>query len=100
TTDVLAATHNRQLPLNSISIFRFTVLTPGVLGNISGSTFSFHGSWTRQASWTIDGVSMSDVTTGTQVGPLANNLENFHELKIDLSNNSAASGAVGTVTMT
>ena len=99
-SDVRSGELIRQLPLNSISIFRFTVLTPGVLGNISGSTFSFNGSWTRQASWTIDGVSMSDVTTGTQVGPLANNLENFHELKIDLSNNSAESGAVGTVTMT
>ncbi len=90
----------RHLPLNSVSIFRFTVLTPGVIGNISGSTFSFNGSWSRQASWTLDGVSMSDVTTGTQIGPLASNLENFRELKIDLSNNSAESGAVGTVTMT
>jgi hypothetical protein len=98
--DVRSGALIRTLPLNSISIFRFTVLTPGVLGNISGSTFSFNGSWTRQANWNLDGVSMSDVTTGTQIGPLANNLENFQELKIDLSNNSAEHGAVGTVTMT
>jgi hypothetical protein len=94
--DVRSGELIRTLPLNSISIFRFTVLTPGVLGNISGSTFSFNGSWTRQANWNLDGVSMSDVTTGTQIGPLANNLENFQELKIDLSNNSAEHGAVGT----
>jgi len=98
--DVRSGALLRTLPLNSISIFRFTVLTPGVLGNISGSTFSFNGSWSRQANWNLDGVSMSDVTTGTQIGPLANNLENFQELKIDLSNNSAEHGAVGTVTMT
>ncbi|MGH9671827.1 MAG: carboxypeptidase regulatory-like domain-containing protein, partial [Bryobacteraceae bacterium] len=99
-SDVRSGELLRTLPLNSISIFRFTVLTPGVLGNVSGSTFSFNGSWGRQAAWTIDGVSMSDVTTGTQIGPLANNLENFEELKIDLSNNTAEHGAVGTVTMT
>jgi hypothetical protein len=90
----------RAMPLNNISIYRATVLSPGVLANVQGSTASFHGSLSRQARWTIDGVTMSDTTTGTQIGPLANNLENVEELKIDLANNSAEASAVGTVTMT
>jgi hypothetical protein len=43
--DVRSGDLIRTLPLNSISIFRFTVLTPGVLGNVTGSTRS---GWTSE----------------------------------------------------
>ncbi|MPY91177.1 MAG: hypothetical protein GEU99_25105 [Luteitalea sp.] len=99
-SDVRSGEQLRTLPLNTISPYRALSLSPGVIGNTVGATTSFYGSLVRGARWEIDGVTMSDTTTGTQIGPLANNLENIRELKIDLANNSAESGAVGTVTMT
>jgi hypothetical protein len=98
-SDVRPGEMLRSLPLNRVSPYNFFVLTPGVIGNATGSTFSFNGSWSRQTHWTIDGVSASTGYNGDGVAVIVNNMDNFHEMKIDLSNNSAESGAVGTVTL-
>jgi outer membrane receptor protein involved in Fe transport len=42
---------------------------------------------------------MSDGVDETQIGPLANYIESFQELKIDMSNNTAEFGSIGQVTM-
>ena len=42
---------------------------------------------------------MSDGVGGTPIGPLANYIESFKEVKIDLANNSAESASLGQVTI-
>ncbi|MPY91178.1 MAG: hypothetical protein GEU99_25110 [Luteitalea sp.] len=99
-SDVRSGEELRTLPLNQISPYRATALSPGVISNVVGNTRSFHGSLVFQERYTIDGVTMSTASSGDSIGPLANNLENIRELKLDLANNAAEAGAIGTVTMT
>ena len=42
---------------------------------------------------------MSDGVTETQIGPLANYVESFQEIRIDSANNTAEFGTIGQVTM-
>jgi hypothetical protein len=42
---------------------------------------------------------MSDGVSETQIGPLANYIESFQEIKLDISNNTAEFGTIGQVTM-
>jgi hypothetical protein len=72
---------------------------PNVLQASAGSTIRFSGSRTNQSYWSIDGTSMSDGVTETQIGPLANYVESFQEIRIDSSNNTAEFGTIGQVTM-
>lgn len=89
----------RDMPLNSRAIWAQLSLVPNVLQASTGSTIRFAGSRTNQSYWSIDGTSMSDGVSETQIGPLANYVESFQEIRIDSSNNTAEFGTIGQVTM-
>ena len=89
----------RDMPLNSRAIWAQLSLVPNVLQASAGSTIRFAGSRTNQSFWSIDGTTMSDGVTETQLGPLANYVESFQEIRIDSSNNTAEFGTIGQVTM-
>jgi len=89
----------RDMPLNSRAIWAQISLAPNVLQASAGSTIRFSGSRTNQSHWSIDGTTMSDGVTETQIGPLAQYVESFQEVRIDSSNNSAEFGTIGQVTM-
>lgn len=89
----------RDMPLNSRAIWAQLSLVPNVLQASSGSTIRFSGSRTNQSHWSIDGTTMSDGVTETQIGPLANYVESFLEVRIDAANNTAEFGTIGQVTM-
>jgi hypothetical protein len=89
----------RDMPLNSRAIWAQLSLAPNVLQASAGSTIRFSGSRTNQSHWSIDGTTMSDGVTETQIGPLAQYVESFQEVRIDSANNSAEFGTVGQVTM-
>ena len=71
-------------------------LAPGVVNGNDGPRFS--GSLGNQSNWSIDGGTMND-GAGYWIGPLANYIESFQEVKIDSANNSAEFGAVAQVTI-
>src|SRR5262245_26390412 len=89
----------RDMPLNSRAIWAQLSLAPNVLQASAGSTIRFSGSRTNQSHWSIDGTTMSDGITETQIGPLAQYVESFQEIRIDSANNSAEFGTIGQVTM-
>jgi hypothetical protein len=89
----------KSLPLNTRGIWAFIALSPNVLQSATGSTIRFAGSRGNQSTWAIDGTSMSDGVDNTQIGPLANYIESFQEMKIDMSNNTAEFGTIGQVTL-
>jgi len=89
----------RDMPLNSRAIWAQLSLVPNVLQASSGSTIRFSGSRTNQSHWSIDGTTMSDGVSETQIGPLANYVESFQEVRIDSANNTAEFGTIGQVTM-
>jgi hypothetical protein len=90
----------KTLPLNTRSIWAILSLSPNVLQAGGGSsTIRFAGSRANQSNWAIDGVTFSDGVENTQIGPLANYIESFEEIKIDISNNTAEFGTIGQVTM-
>jgi len=95
TADVL-----KSIPLNTRGIWAFLALSPSVLQAGSGSsTIRFAGSRTNQSNWAIDGTTFADGVSNTQIGPLANYIESFQEIKIDIANNTAEFGTIGQVTM-
>ena len=89
----------RDMPLNSRAIWAQLALAPNVLQASAGSTIRFSGSRTNQSFWSIDGTTMSDGMNETQIGPLAQYVESFQEIRIDSANNSAEFGTIGQVTM-
>lgn len=89
----------RDMPLNSRAIWAQLALAPNVLQASSGSTIRFSGSRSNQSHWSIDGTTMSDGVSETQIGPLAQYVESFQEVRIDSANNSAEFGTIGQVTM-
>jgi hypothetical protein len=89
----------RDMPINSRAIWAQLNLAPSVLQAASGSTIRFSGSRTNQSHFSIDGTTMSDGITETQIGPLAQYVESFEEVRIDTANNSAEFGTIGQVTM-
>lgn len=89
----------RDMPLNSRSIWAQLALVPNVLQAATGNTVRFSGSRSNQGNWSIDGTTMSDGVDGTQIGPLAQYVESFQEIRIDSSNNTAEFGTIGQVTM-
>jgi hypothetical protein len=90
----------KSLPLNTRGMWAFLALSPNLLQAGAGSsTIRFAGSRTNQSNWAIDGVTMADGVTNTQIGPLANYIESFAEVKIDVANNSAEFGTIGQVTI-
>lgn len=97
--DVKTADVMKSLPLNTRGIWAFLALSPNVLQAAGSSTIRFAGSRGNQSQWAIDGTSMSDGVDNTQIGPLANYIESFQEMKIDMSNNTAEFGTIGQVTL-
>jgi len=90
----------KTLPLNTRGLWAFLALSPNVLQAGGGSsTLRFAGSRGNQSNWSIDGVTFSDGVDNTQIGPLANYIESFQEIKIDMANNTAEFGTIGQVTI-
>jgi len=89
----------RDMPLNSRAIWAQLSLVPNVLQAAGSSTIRFSGSRANQSHWSIDGTTMSDGISETQIGPLANYVESFQEVRIDAANNTAEFGTIGQVTM-
>lgn len=89
----------RDMPLNSRAMWAQLSLAPNVLQAASGNTVRFAGSRTNQSHWSLDGTTMSDGVSETQIGPLANYVESFQEVRIDSANNTAEFGTIGQVTI-
>ena len=96
-SDVRTADQLRTLPLNDPGIYSTLAITP--MMSFRGGTYTFAGSKLNQSQFAIDGTSMSDGVNETPIGPLANYIESFKELKIDIANNSAESASLGQVTI-
>lgn len=97
--DTKTAEMLKSIPLNTRGIWAFLSLSPGVLQAGTGSTIRFAGSRGNQSHWAIDGITFSDGVDETQIGPLANYIESYQEIKIDIANNTAEFGTVGQVTL-
>jgi hypothetical protein len=97
--DTKSAELLKSIPLNTRGIWAFLSLSPNVLQSSAGSTIRFAGSRGNQSHWAIDGTTMSDGVDETQIGPLANYIESFQEIKLDIANNTAEFGSIGQVTM-
>ena len=96
-SDVRTAEQLRTLPLNDPGVWSFLAVTP-MLSLRSGS-YTMAGSRYNQSQFSIDGTSMSDGVGETPIGPLANYIESFKEVKIDIASNSAESASLGQVTI-
>ena len=97
--DTRTADQLKTLPLNTRGIWAYLSVSPTIVQRAGGSTISFAGSRGNQSQWAIDGTTMSDGVGETQIGPLANFIESFNEVKIDFANNGAEFGTLGFVTM-
>lgn len=98
--DAKSAFVMKTLPLNTRGLWAFLALSPNVLQAGGGSsTVRFAGSRGNQSNWSIDGVTFSDGVDNTQIGPMANYIESFEEIKIDMANNTAEFGTIGQVTI-
>jgi len=87
------------LPLNTRGLWSYLGLSPGVQQQAGTSVVRFAGSRAIQANWSIDGTTFADGVDNTCTGPLANYIESFQEIKIDLANNSAEFSTLGQVTI-
>ena len=96
-SDVRTAEQLRTLPLNDPGVWSFLAVTPTL--SLRAGTYTFAGSKYNQSQFAIDGTSMSDGVGESPVGPLANYIESFKEVKIDLANNSAEFPSLGQVTI-
>jgi hypothetical protein len=96
-SDVRTAAQLRALPLNDPGVYSTLAITP--MMSFRGGTYTFAGSKYNQSQFAIDGTSMSDGVGETPIGPLANYIESFKEVKIDLASNSAESASLGQVTI-
>ena len=74
-SDTRDAAQLRDMPLNSRQMWAQLSLAPNVLQASAGSTIRFSGSRTNQSHWSLDGTTMSDGVSETQIGPLANYVE-------------------------
>src|ERR671935_1318065 len=97
-SDTRTADQLKTLPLNSRGVYAFLQMTP-TLSQRAGSVYSFAGSRMNQSQFAIDGTTMSDGVTENAIGPLANFVESFQEVKLDVANNSAEFSTLGQVTI-
>jgi hypothetical protein len=90
----------KVLPLNTRQLWDFLSLTPGVVQAGAGSaTRRFAGSRANQSDASIDGITVSNGTDGTQISPLVSYVESFQEFRVDMANNTAEFGGIGQVTV-
>ncbi len=97
--DTKTSVQLNTLPTNSRGLWAYLNLAPGLQGQEGSSVTRFAGSRVNENNWSIDGTSFSDGVDNTQTGPLANYIESFQEVNIDLSNNSAEFSSIGQVTI-
>lgn len=79
------------MPRNSRNVSAFLGLTAGVLACTSGER-RFAGSHPNQSEASIDGITsnkMDSTSSSTEIGPLANFIESYQEIRIDMANNRA-----------
>jgi hypothetical protein len=96
-SDLRTAEQLRTLPLNDPGVWSYLAITPML--SLRSGTYSFAGSKYNQSQFAIDGTTMSDGVGESPIGPLANYIESFKEVKIDLANNSAEFPSLGQVTI-
>ena len=96
-SDVRTAEQLRTLPLNDPGVWSYLAITPMLTQR--GGTYTFAGSKYNQSQFSLDGTTMSDGVGESAIGPLANYIESFKEVKIDLANNSAETSSLGQVTI-
>jgi len=96
-SDTRTAEQLKTLPLNDRGVYSFLQMTPML--SPRGGVYSFAGSRMNQSQFAIDGTTMSDGVTENPIGPLANYVESFKEVKLDLANNSAEFPTLGQVTI-
>jgi hypothetical protein len=96
-SDVRTAEQLRTLPLNDPGVWSYLAITPSL--SMRGGGYSFAGSRSNQSVFSIDGTSMTDGVGENVIGPLANYVESFKEVKIDMASNSAESPSLGQVTI-
>ena len=90
----------KVLPLNTRQLWDYLSLTPGVVQAGAGSaTRRFAGSRANQSDASIDGITVSNGTDGTQISPLVSYVESFQEFRVDMANNTAEYGGIGQVTV-
>jgi hypothetical protein len=90
----------KVLPLNTRQLWDYLSLTPGVVQAGGGSsTRRFAGSRANQSDASIDGITVSNGTDGTQISPLVSYVESFQEFRVDMANNTAEYGGIGQVTV-
>lgn len=90
----------KALPLNTRQLWDYLSLTPGVVQAGGGSaTRRFAGSRANQSDASIDGITVSNGTDGTQISPLVSYVESFQEFRVDMANNTAEYGGIGQVTV-
>lgn len=87
------------IPTTSRGLWAFLNLSPGLQGQDGSSVTRFAGSRVNENNWSIDGTTFSDGVDNTQTGPLANYIESFQEVHVDLANNSAEFSSIGQVTV-
>jgi hypothetical protein len=89
----------KAVPLNTRALWPILTLTPGLVQGADTSHVRFSGSRANEENWSVDGTSFSDGVDNTQMGPIANKIESYQEVKVDLANNSAEFGTLGQVTV-
>ena len=90
----------KVLPLNTRQLWDYLSITPGVVQAGAGSaTRRFAGSRANQSDASIDGITISNGTDGTQISPLVSYVESFQEVRVDMANNTAEYGGIGQVTV-
>jgi hypothetical protein len=88
------------LPHNSQSLWNFLSISPLVVkGYGTSSTIRFAGSRDNQASYSMDGTSITDPNSAVQMSPLVAHIESFQEVRVDMANNTAEYGGIGHVTI-
>ncbi len=97
-SDTKSADILKSLPLNSRGMYAYLALTPGLIATTDGFT-RVGGSGPNQIAFAVDGTTMSDGVEGSSVGPLANYIESFQEVKVDMANNGAQFGTLGQITV-
>jgi hypothetical protein len=86
-------------PMGTRSIFAHLTLAPNVVQSGTGSITRFAGSNSNQSHWSRDGTSISAGPAEQGIANLVNFVEEFQEIRIDTTNNTAEFGAVGQITV-
>lgn len=98
-SDVRSGEAMNTLPLNTRDLRNFLALSPQVVKGRGENDFRLAGSLRRQQDIAIDGITTNNGFTGAFNLPLTGFIESFHEVRLDMTNNTAEVGAMGQVTV-